>query len=85
MSKFSVITSIVNMEKLNNEILMYKVEYKTDPYLFMSKGTFYALSEDFSNSTGEKLSDWSNGYFAKYNGYKIFRNDDLKYGEIELR
>lgn len=64
MSKISVITSIVNMEKLNNEILMYKVEYKTDPYLFMSKGTFYALSEDFSNSTGETLSDWSTGYFA---------------------
>lgn len=85
MSKISVITSIVNMEKLNNEILMYKVEYKTDPYLFMSKGTFYALSEDFSNSTGETLSDWSTGYFAKYNGYKIFRNDSLKYGEIELR
>ena len=85
MSKISVITSIVNMEKLNNEILMYKVEYKTDPYLFMSKGTFHALSEDFSNSTGEMLSDWSTGYFAKYNGCKVFRNDSLKYGEIELR
>lgn len=47
MSKISVITAIVDMEKLNNEILMYKVEYKTDPYLFMSKGTFHALSEDF--------------------------------------
>lgn len=85
MSKISVITSIVNMEKLNNEILMYKVKYKMDPYLFMSKGTFYALFEDFSNSTGEKLSNWSTGYFAKYDGYKVFRNDNLKYGEIELR
>lgn len=46
---------------------------------------FTTTSEDFSNSTGETLSDWSTGYFAKYNGYKIFRNDSLKYGEIELR
>ena len=26
-----------------------------------------------------------NGYLGEYRGYKVFRNDDLKYGEMELR
>ena len=68
-------------QKLSGEI----AKYDQTAYLFMSQGTMKALSDLIvMNVPGIKIN--TDSYFlAKYKGRKVFRNDDLEFGEIEVR
>ena len=60
----------------------YKTSQTKMPYLFMSETTIKNLAD---------IGDIYDKYFKTnrsvplYQGYKIFIDDDLEYGEIELR
>ena len=78
MSKFSVIKSIIDMEKFKEEILMFESGYNTAPYLFMNADTFdclLKLPELSIRGTADRL----NGCTSTYCGFKIFVSNDLKY------
>lgn len=84
MSKFSVIKSIIDMEKFKEEILMFESEYNTAPYLLMNADTFDCLLK-LPELSIRGTADQLNGCTSTYCGFKIFVSNDLKYGEIELR
>lgn len=93
--KFSIITAI-NFDKLDNEISEY-VQYhgNFDPYIFMSEDTANAIESECEvqfgfiakdiNSNVKPKGDAKNGIKASYCGYKVFINNDLKYGIVEIR
>lgn len=85
MSKISVIKLNVDMEKLNNEILMYESEHNIAPYLFMNKDTFDCLFKIPVKLSIRGTVKQSNSCVSTYCDFKTFVSDDLKYGEIELR
>lgn len=86
--KFSIIKEI-DLNKLNKKIDDYKHETgECNPYIFANGETIFAINDEYF-----KNFDPFNGYFIKnnpckpgmYKGYKMFKSDDLQFGEIELR
>lgn len=86
MSKFSIIATI-DLNKIDDEINKYvKCNGNFDPYIFMSEDTARAIeyevgAKDFPSERDTK----SGGMYATYSGYKVFVNNDLRFGIVEIR
>lgn len=83
--KFSIVRTI-DFEKLDYEIGLYQaINEETNPYLFMNKDTVYAIISSykiFNTCLYENRSDDCKGY---YRGHKVFIDNDLEFGEVEIR
>ena len=91
METFSIVENI-NVDKLNIKIAEFVYREGHDPYIFANKETLDALiklieqAEMFTNSCGIGLvSSYKGCLTGMYRGNKMFRDDTLKFGEIELR
>lgn len=92
--KFSIIEKI-DLKKIDNEIQRYKLANKLynrwdDPYIFMSEETARAIESKndvvVENETIEnKIKNIKGGVYATYTGYKVFIDNDLKFGVVEIR
>ena len=87
--KFSIMTNI-DTEKLKIKIAKYLIQNKiNDIYLFASRQTIKQLVKqcqfDISPNANILSNIPSNEMVCKYNGYKMFTDDTLDFGEIELR
>ena len=81
-----------NLERAKESIKTYKYDStkrafilssEPFPYIIMSYDTFQELlriAEEF-----EVWEDCNYMYVMSYKGYKIFINNDLEFGEVELR
>ena len=84
--KFSIVNTL-DLRKLQNEIGLFIARNREEnPYIFMSKETINAIYEPerfdhIAKECKEKNADRK--YFAF--GYRTFENNDLKFGEIEIR
>lgn len=89
--KFSIMATI-NFDKLDNEINEYiKCNDGFAPYIFMSEDTANAIAKEFEIEFGIPVTDTcsnvrvKDGVKATYTGYKVFINNDLKLGVVEIR
>lgn len=84
--KFSIIQKI-DINELDNMISKYTcLTGETDPYLFMNKNTIDAIpTADDLLSNHRKTTAIVNGIVGCYCGYKVFRDDTLDFGEVEIR
>ena len=90
--KFSIIKTL-DLDKLNNMIDKYIcMTNNRDPYIFMSNDTADAIADVVNPlnfdvlPTKENFNTKSrNGVQALYTGYKMFINNDLKFGIVEIR
>ena len=89
--KFSIMTTI-NFDRLDNEIGQYaKCNGVFDPYIFMNEDTINTIESEVQNEFGFDVKDINsniklkNGIQATYCGYKVFINNDLRFGEVEIR
>lgn len=86
--KFSIIKHL-DISTLDNEIVRYQDENKENPYIFINKETIDDLECIAPLGSYEKFISCKNemkcGVMAMYRGFKIYENNDLKYGEVELR
>lgn len=81
--KFSIIT--IDTDKLNEKICNYICKTgETNPYIFMSKETTRALESLAHFHPLGKLYR-RDCFVARFDGHKIFTDDDLSFGEIEIR
>lgn len=84
--KFSIIQKI-DVTILNNMIHEYqRCTGEINPYLFMNKNTFDAIpivNADFYNLSQFRAK--LNGITGYYHGCKVFRDDTLDFGEVEIR
>lgn len=86
MSKFSII-STVDLSRIDEEVAKYiNINGNFDPYIFMSEDTARAVAyeagaDDFQSHIDTK----SEGVYATYSGYKVFINNDLRFGIVEIR
>lgn len=88
-NKFSIVRNL-DESRLTKEIVRYINENEDDPYIFMNKETISDLEYCASQlGSYEKFDSYENemksGVIAMYRGFKIYENNDLKYGEVELR
>lgn len=82
--KFSIIKT-VDTEKLHNEVNNYMtITGEYNPYIFMNIDTLEAVASEFIPTV--KLRTYGmDGYTSQYEGNKVFVNNDLKFGEVEIR
>lgn len=88
--KFAIIITVA-LEKIDEEIQEYIQQngHFVEPYLFMSEDTAKAIEAEVAkNIYTDSLPNKKNtkdGVYATYTGYKIFINNDLKFGIVEIR
>lgn len=91
METFSIVEKI-NRNILNRKIAEFACKENYEPYVFANKETIDALmkqtSIEFNSVTysrGDIKTCASNCFVGKYRGRKMFIDDTLEFGEIELR
>lgn len=90
--KFSITT--IDLDKISKEIAYYKNNKGNglDPYIFMSDETVRAIEGELgiynwaidNETLANGLNNTSKVYGA-YMGYKLFIDNDLKFGVVEIR
>lgn len=90
METFSIVDKI-NANKLDTKIAEFVYREGYQPYIFTNKETLDALVKPneqelkFASAAIGILNSPKNCLLGRYCGNKIFRDDTLKFGEIELR
>lgn len=83
--KFSIIETL-NVDKLYDKIDEYIcTNNETDPYVFMSDETAEAIIQQLDPMDLFGVGKRVKGKTATWTGYKVFIDDDMKYGDIEIR
>ena len=86
--RFSIVNSL-DINKLAHMAYKYVREAKGEkPYIFMSEDTALAVESECGNIPFEPTANRSrnrNGFVALFDGYKVFANNDMKFGDIEIR
>lgn len=83
MSKKISIAKNLDESKLKEEIVKYMNGNEEEPYLFMNKETIDDL--EYAAPLGSYENKMKCGVTAMYRGFKLYENNDLNYGEVELR
>lgn len=87
--KVDISKKIITLDnrKLSEEICKYEAVSNQTAYLFMHKDTMKALGKltVMSISIPHVEIDTDDCILAKYNGRRVFQNNDLQFGEIEIR
>lgn len=88
--KFSIVKQL-NMMKLNEKLSEFFNVNGYIPKIFASNETLEALKKPYEQEM-KRIEFVDGGVFTKaegligeYQGYKIFEDDTLEFGEIELR
>lgn len=85
--RFSILKSL-DLEKIDKNIEIYECETGNVPYLFMNEETIIEMLNECSTyyvSKNNLKSLFPFATMAAYKGYKVFQNDDLEFGEVEIR
>ena len=90
MEIFSIVDKI-NVNKLNTKIAEFVYREGHEPYIFANKETLDALVKPiehelkFVSAATGIVSSFKSCFIGKYQGNKMFEDNTLKFGEIELR
>lgn len=80
--KFSIAMTI-NTSILDSKIARYLNSNKEEsPYIFMNEDTVNAIACAYE--VVPRIY-YKNGVVGRYQGYKVFLDNDLKFGEVEIR
>lgn len=86
--RFSIINSL-DVNKLAHKAYEYVRDTKGEkPYIFMSEDTAIAVERASGTIPFEIALSQNrnkNGFIALFDGYKVFSNNDMKFGDIEIR
>lgn len=93
MKKFSILKSL-DTTKLDKKIIDYECETGEVPYLFMANATGDAIMDEMCNNPDMCMTDikkvrtllaCKGVMLGAYKGIKIYQNEDLPFGEVEIR
>ena len=90
MEIFSIVDRI-NVDKLNTKITEFIYRKGHKPYIFANKEILEALMKPaeqelkFVSAATGATTPFKACLVSKYQNYKVFEDDTLKFGEIELR
>ena len=83
--RFTITTKELNFMKLNEKIHTYKLENGYKPYLFMNEDTIGKLVNIIGLSYDGLTGVQSNGLCGMYYGMKIFCDNTMQFGDVEMR
>jgi hypothetical protein len=80
--KIDIIDKRINLEKLNEEIQKYEILFDQKAYLFMNQDTADEISALYHTTYGVTKGS---GRIVSYSGNRVYNDEGLKFGEIEIR
>lgn len=86
--RFSITNTTINIKKLQSEIFAYRQSLTMrnyQPYLFMNADTINELIKIVGYNSEGLMGAEENCLCGYFNGCKVFCNNLLGFGEIELR
>lgn len=93
MEKFSIVEKL-NVNKLNEKVKEFIYKENHEPYIFANKETLEELTNLTINDELKCISSlptitittsYKSCFVGRFYGNKMFRDDTLEFGEIELR
>lgn len=81
----NVLQKQINEDELIKGIQDFELEHYKNAYLFMNQKTFSELAIFYELNVNVESNKDSNGIVGFYSGRRVFQNEDLKFGEIEIR
>lgn len=89
--KFSIVEKL-NTNELTNQIVAYENSTNCAPYIFVNKETLDQIKAAIYDELLRNCDDaiqlklkYTNGLVGYYQGYKVFEDNTLGFGEVELR
>ena len=83
--KFSIVKTKIDVNKLLNNIKDCSIINKENPYLFMNKDTIDELILQIRYKPNGFWETQSRGMCGYFQGHKVFCDNTLKFGEVEIR
>ena len=83
--KFSIVRTKIDINKLLNNIEEYSIINMVKPYLFMNKNTIDELILHVGYKPDGLLGAQSSSMCGYFHGYKVFCDNTLSFGEVEIR
>lgn len=81
--KVDIANRVLNETELDKSIRNFEVVWSADAYLFMSESTAEALSSP--TSLKPNCRDGTQGVLYMYKGNKVFMDNDLDFGVVDIR
>lgn len=75
----------IDEEKLIKEVQGFEIEHNQNAYLFMNRETLDELSSQYKPLTYFQASEYNYGVICSYCGRRVYENEKLKFGEVEIR
>ena len=86
--KTNIITYEIDGNKFRNKIIDFERVTGQHAYIFMNQKTAFVFEEQYKPDIlgSEEAIEFKNGlYIEAYGGNKVFIDDDLEFGEIDIR
>lgn len=83
--KFSIVRTKIDISKLLNNIEEYSIVNMINPYLFMNKDTIDELTSQIGYKSDGLWGAQSSSMCGYFQGHKVFCDNTLKFGEVEIR
>lgn len=83
--KFSIVRTKIDISKLLNNIEEYSIINMVKPYLFMNKDTIDELISQVGYEPDGLCGDQSSSMCGYFQGHKVFCDNTLSFGEVEIR
>ena len=77
--------SQINEEKLIKEVQGFEIEHNQNAYIFMNEETFGELVSAYPPLMYFQATESYDGIISSYRGRKVYRDENLKFGEVEIR
>ena len=81
--KTNITKSTMNVDKLTNELERFCVTHEYNPYIIMSQETADAIGCQICSDYYFDYAKFA--YVSYFRGYKILIDNELKFGEVDIR
>ncbi len=83
--KINIVQKHIDEEKLINAVNGFEIEHNQNAYLFMNQVTLNELAIFNALNVDIETNKDCSGIVSFYCGRRVFQNEDLKFGEVEIR
>ena len=84
-STFFVVQHKIDYIKLDRQIDNYYIEHNNSPYIFMNEDTIDCIIKDTGMSPNGLHGVNTKGLCGRFQGNKVFCDNTLSFGEVEMR
>ena len=75
----------IDEEKLIHEVQGFEIEHNHNAYIFMNQETLDELESTCPPLIHFQADEYYDGVISSYCGRRVYKDESLKFGEVEIR